>query len=52
MKKYRYRLDFNTKFLFFFKLFESLKLVFITMVAILIMSAKLTSLDLLKIEVF
>ena len=45
IKKYRYRLHFNTKFLILLTFFESLKIVSISMVAILMMSTKLATLD-------
>ena len=52
IKKCRYRLHFNTKFLILLTFFESLKVVLINMVAILMMSAKLATLGLLKIKIF
>ena len=50
-KKYRYRFYFNTKFLDIWNFFESLKVVFTTPRAILMMSAKLATLG-LKRKVF
>ena len=53
IKKYRYRLHFNTWwFLIPLTFFESLKDVVITMVSILMMSAKLATLGLLKLKYF
>ena len=52
IKKYRYRLHFNAYFSILLTLFASLKVVLINMIAILMMSAKLATLDLLKIKVF
>ena len=52
MKKYRYRLHFNRKFLILLTFPESLKIVLIKMVTILRMSAKMTTLGLLKMKVF
>ena len=51
-KKYRYRLHFNTQFLILLAFLESLKVVLINMVEILMISAKLATLGLLKIKVF
>ena len=51
IKKYRYRLHFDTKFLILLTFFESLKIVLINMVTIFMMSAKMTTLGLLKIKV-
>ena len=51
IKKYRYRLHFNTQFLILLTFFESLKIVLINMVAILMMSTKLSPLD-LKVKLF
>ena len=51
VKNYRYRLHFDTKFLIILTFFESLKIVLMNMVAILIMSAKMVTLGLLKIKV-
>ena len=52
IKKYRYRLHFNTWLLVLLTFFESLKDVLINMVAILMMLTKLATPGLLKIEVF
>ena len=52
IRKRRYRLHFNAKFLILLTSFESLKFVLINMVAILMRSAKLATLDLLEIRVF
>ena len=52
IKKYRYRLHFNTQFLIVLAFFESLKIVLINMVTILTMSEKLATLDFLKIKIF
>ena len=52
IKKYIYRLHFNTWFLNLLTLFESLKTVLINMVAILMMSAKLATPGLLKMKIF
>ena len=52
MKKYRYRLHFNRKFLILLTFPESLKIVLIKMVTILRMSAKMTTSGLLKMKVF
>ena len=52
IKKCRYRLHFDTLFLILLMLFESLKVVLITMVSILMMSAKFATLGLLKIRKF
>ena len=52
IKKYDYRLHFNTEFLILLTLLESLKVVLVSMVAILIMLAKLATLVFLKIKVF
>ena len=51
-KKYRYRLDFKTQFVTFLILLESSKVVLMNMVALLMMLAKLATLDLLKRKVF
>ena len=48
IKKDRYRLDFNTYFLILLSFFESLKAFVVIMIAILMMSAKLTILGHLK----
>ena len=52
MKKYRYRLHIDTSFVVLLTYFESLKISLMNMVAILIMSAKIATLGLLKITVF
>ena len=52
IKKYMYRLHFDTKFLILLTFLESLKIVLIKKVTILIMSAKMASPGLLKIKVF
>ena len=52
IKKYRYKLHFNTYNFILLTLFESLKVVLINMVAILTMLAKLATLGLLEIKVF
>ena len=52
IKKYRYRLHFNTQFLISLSVPESLKVALIYMVAVLIILAKLATLGLLKIKVF
>ena len=46
IKKYRYRLHFNTQFLILLTCFESVKFVMINMAPILMMSAKFATLDL------
>ena len=51
IKKYRYRLHFNTKFLILLTFFESLMIVLINIVKILIMSAKMAYPGLLKMKV-
>ena len=51
IKKYRYRLHFHTLFLIFLTFLESLKTVLIKMIKILMMSAKMATLGLLKITV-
>ena len=50
IKKYRCRFHFDTWFLFFFKFFESSKIVFINMITILMMSAKMATIGLLKMK--
>ena len=50
--KYRYRLHFDTLFLILLTFLESLKIFLINMVTILMMSAKVATLGLLKIKVF
>ena len=52
IKKYRYRLHFDTQFLTLLTSLESLKIVLINMVTILMMSAKIATLGLLEIWVF
>ena len=52
IKKYEYRLHFDTEFLILLTLFNSLKVVLINMVATLTMPAKLATLGLLKIKVY
>ena len=52
IKKYRYRLHFNTSFLFLLIFFKSLKIVLTNMVTILVISAKIATPDLRKIEVY
>ena len=52
IKKYRYRLHFDTQFLIVLTFLESLKVVLINVVAILMVSAKLATLDLLLKKVF
>ena len=52
IKKYTYRLDFDTYFLFFLNFLESLVIVLRNVVIILMMSAKTTTPGLLKIRVF
>ena len=52
MEKYRYRLRFDTYFLILLTFFESLKTILINMVAILMMSAKVATLGLLKKKMF
>ena len=52
IKKCSYRLHFNTRFLNLLALFESLKVVLIKMASMLMISAKMAALDLLKIKVF
>ena len=50
--KYRYRLNFSTKFLILLAFLESLKIFLINLVIILMMSAKMATPGLLKITVF
>ena len=50
--KYRYRFHFNTEVLILLTLFESLQVVLINLVAVLMISAKLATLGLLKKQVF
>ena len=52
VKKYRYRLHFDTQFLVLVTFFESFKIVLINMVTILMMTSKMTSPYLLKIKTF
>ena len=52
IKKYKYRLRFGTSFLFILTLFKSFKIALITVVTILIMSAKFATLSHLKIKIF
>ena len=52
IKKYRYRLYFDTSFLFILTFLESLSIVIINMVKILMMSTKIATPVLLKIKVF
>ena len=49
IKKYRYRLYFETQFLILLTLFESLKIIFVNMITNFIMSAKMVTLGILKI---
>ena len=51
IKKYRYRLYFDTEFLFILTFLESLDIVITNMVKILMMSAKMATPALLKIKV-
>ena len=50
--KYRYTSNFNTLFLILFNFFESLKVFLINMFAVLMTSAKMATLGLLKEKVF
>ena len=52
IRKYIYRLHFDTKCLILFTFLESLKIVLIKKVATLIMPAKMATPDLLKITAF
>ena len=52
IKKYRHKLDLDAEFLILLLLFECLKVILINLVAILMMSANLLTLELLKINVF
>ena len=52
IKKYRYRLRFDAQFLILLTFVGSLKIALINMVTILMMSAKMAALALLKIKVF
>ena len=51
IKKYRYRVNFDTLFLIILNFFKFLKIVLINMVTILMIPAKIATLDLLKIKV-
>ena len=52
IKKYRYRLHFDTQFRVLLSFLESLKIVLINMVRIWMMSGKMATLDLPKIKFF
>ena len=52
IKKYRYRLELDSEFLILLTFLESLIIVLINVVTILMMSAKMATLGLLKIKVF
>ena len=52
IKKYMYRLDFDTKLLILLTFLESIKIVLKKKVAILVTSAKMTTPGLLKIKIF
>ena len=52
IKKYRYRMYFNKQFPILLAFVEALKVSLIDIVLILMMSAKLTTLGLLKVKVF
>ena len=52
IKKYMYRLHFDTKYLVLWTFIESLKIVLIKKVKILIMSAKMTAQGILKTMIF
>ena len=52
IKKYMYRLHFDTKLLILLTFLESIKIVLIKKVAILVMSAKMATPGLLKIKIF
>ena len=52
IKKYMYRLHFDTKFLIVLAFFESLRIVLIKKVTSLMMSAKMATPGLLKIKIF
>ena len=52
IKKYMYRLHFDTKFLVLSTFIESLKIVLIKKFKILIMTAKMTAQGILKITIF
>ena len=51
-QKYKYRLHFDAKLSIILMLFEILKIILINMVTILMMSAKIATLDLLEIKLF
>ena len=51
IKKYRYRVNFDTLFLIILNFFKFLKIVLINMVTILMIPAKIATLGLLKIKV-
>ena len=52
IKKYRYRLHFDTQFRVLLSFLESLKIVLINMVRIWMMSGKMATVDLPKIKFF
>ena len=52
IKKYRYRLHFDTYFLILLNFIESLRIVLISMITILMMSAKMAAPGFRKIKVF
>ena len=52
IKKYRYKLHFHTQFLILLTSYKFLNIVLINMVKILMISAKMSTLGLLKIKVF
>ena len=52
IKKFRYRLHFDTQFLILLNFIESLKIVLINMVTMLMMSAKMATPGLRKTKVF
>ena len=52
IKKYRYRLDFDTYFLILLTFLESLIIILINMVTIVMMSEKMATPGLLKIKMF
>ena len=52
IRKYRYTSNFNTWFLILFTFFESIKVFLINMFAVLMTSAKMATLGLLKEKVF
>ena len=51
-QKYKYRLHFDAKLSIILMLFEILKIVLINMVTILMMPAKIATLDLLEVKLF